>query len=186
MKTNELTRLAMLLAIAPLVPIASAAEEPATKPAAAKTSIEKNTIASTIHDSATFSILNKALVATGLDVTLGSKGAFTVFAPTDEAFEKLPEGTLDTLMLPENKEKLRSLLMYHVVPGTFLAADLKDGEVKTSNGEKVEIDLKSDTVQIEDSMVSKADVSVSNGVIHTVDKVMVPESLDGFADLDED
>ena len=116
---------------------------------------------------------------------LGTKGSYTIFAPTDEAFMKLPEGTIDKLMLPENKEKLRSFLLYHVIPGNFLSSDLKNGEIKTANGEKVEIDIKTSTVQVEDSKISKADLVVSNGVIHSVDKVLVPKSLDGFAGLDE-
>lgn len=187
MKTKELTRLALLLALAPLAPIAFAQEAADKKPAAEeKAASDAGTITAAVRDSATFSILTKALKAAELDVTLGSKGTYTVFAPTDEAFGKLPEGTLDKLLLPENKEKLRSLLMYHVVPGKFMAADLKDGDVKTANGEKVEIDVETDGVEVEDSKVSKADLVLSNGVVHSIDKVLVPKSLDGFAGLDEE
>ena len=187
MKTKELTRLALLLALAPLAPVAFAEEADDKKPAVEeKAESDAGTITAAVRDSATFSILTKALKAAELDVTLGSKGSYTVFAPTDEAFGKLPEGTLDKLLLPENKEKLRSLLMYHVVPGKFMAADLKDGDVKTANGEKVEIDVETDTVKVEDSKVSKADLVLSNGVVHSVDMVLVPKSLDGFAGLDEE
>lgn len=186
MKTTQLTRIAMLLAIAPFTSVAIAADEAVETPAAAEEMIGGDTLAAVIRDSATFSILNKALMATELDKAIGVKGSFTVFAPTDEAFGKLPEGTLEKLMLPQNKEKLRSLLLYHVVPGTFMAADLKDGDITSSNGEKIEVDVDGDGVEVEDSKVSKADVSTSNGVIHTIDKVMVPESLDGFEGLDED
>jgi len=148
--------------------------------------LEKGSIAAALGDSATFSILTKALQVTGLDATLGSnKGTFTIFAPTDEAFSKLPPGALDKLMLPENNEKLRSLLLYHVLPGTFAVADLKNGEIKTMNGEKIEVDIKSDTKQVEDSKISSGDLVATNGVIHSIDKVMVPHSLDGFAKLDE-
>lgn len=186
MKTKELTRLALLLALAPLAPVAFAQEADDKKPAAeAKAESDAGTITAAVRDSATFSILTKALKAAELDATLGSKGTYTVFAPTDEAFGKLPEGTLDKLLLPENKEKLRSLLMYHVVPGKFMAADLKDGDVKTANGEKVEVDVESDGVEVEDSKVSKADLVLSNGVVHSIDKVLVPKSLDGFAGLDD-
>lgn len=177
----------MLLAVAPLTSTALAADEPVkTKAVVEKMTVEDGTIAATVRDSATFSILNKALTATGLDITLGTKGAYTVFAPTDEAFGKLPEGTLDKLMLPENKEKLRSLLLYHAVPGNFMASDLSEGDLKSANGEKIEVDIDSDAVQVEDSTISKTDIVATNGVIHTIDKVMVPKSLDGFADLDED
>ncbi|MEK7950924.1 fasciclin domain-containing protein [Luteolibacter soli] len=193
MKT-KITRLALLLAIGSLMPVAYA-QEKTTKEKETKTTVveekvvvgpEKGSIAAALGDSATFSILTKALQVTGLDATLGShKGTFTIFAPTDEAFSKLPAGTLDKLMLPENNEKLRSLLLFHVLPGSFAMADLKNGEIKTMNGEKVEIDIKSDTKQVEDSKIFKSDVVATNGIIHSVDKVMVPHSLDGFAKLDE-
>jgi uncharacterized surface protein with fasciclin (FAS1) repeats len=184
MKIN-LSSLTLLLALAALTPVA-VAQEKDTKAPAAEEKVAPDTITSVLRDGATFSILTKALKAAELDEMLGAKGSFTIFAPTDEAFGKLPEGTLDRLLLPENKEKLRSLLLYHVIPGNFLAADLKNGEIKTANGEKVEIDLKSDTKQVEDSNIAKADLVVGNGVVHSIDKVMVPESLDGFAKLDED
>ncbi|MCW1887117.1 fasciclin domain-containing protein [Luteolibacter flavescens] len=191
MKTN-ITRLALIFAVSTFAPAAFAQEEKKEdkKPAATDEKVvevpEPGTIAASIRDGATFSILTKALQATGLDETLGTKGAYTVFAPTDEAFLKLPEGALDKLMLPENKEKLRSLLLYHVLPGTFTMAELKDGDIKTANGEKVEIDVKSDTKEVEDSKISKADLVTSNGVVHSIDKVLVPESLDDFAGLDAD
>jgi uncharacterized surface protein with fasciclin (FAS1) repeats len=191
MKT-KFTRLALLLAIGPLVPVAFAQEKKETtetKVAVEEKVVvapEKGSISAALADGATFSILTKALQLTGLDVTLGSKGTFTIFAPTDEAFSKLPAGALDKLMLPENNEKLRSLLLYHVLPGNFAMADLKNGEIKTMNGEKVEIDIKSDTKQVEDSKIAKADLVATNGIIHSVDKVMVPKSLDGFAGLDEE
>lgn len=186
MKTTDLTRIAMLLALAPLSSSVLAADETNGKPAAAERPADGESIAAAVRDSATFSILNQALIATDLDKGLGGKGVFTVFAPTDEAFAKLPEGTLEKLMLPQNKEKLRSLILYHSVPGKFMAADLKDGDLTTSNGEKIEVDVDDDGVEVEDSNVSKADVTASNGVIHTIDKVMVPDSLDGFEGLDED
>ena len=189
MKT-KFTRLALLLAIGPLVPVAFAQDkDKETKPAVIEEKVvvipQKGTIASALADGASFSIFTKALQVTGLDATFGAKGAFTVFAPTDEAFSKLPAGALDKLMLPENNEKLRSLLLYHALPGIFTMADLKNGEIKTMNGEKVEIDIKSDTKQVEDSNISKPDLVAANGVVHSIDKVMVPHSLDGFAGLDE-
>ena len=188
MKT-KFTRLALLVAIGPLVPVAFAQEKEKT-PAAGDEKVvvipQPGTIASALRDGASFSIFTKALQLTGLDVTFGTKGTFTVFAPTDEAFSKLPAGALDKLMLPENNEKLRSLLLYHALPGIFTMAHLKNGEIKTMNGQNVEIDIKSDTKQVEDSNISKPDLVTSNGVVHSIDKVLVPKSLDGFADLDAD
>ena len=96
---------------------------PATPPA------KQGSLTDLISDSVSFTTLKAALKASELDVTLGQKGVYTIFAPTDEAFDKLPAGTLGKLMLPENKEKLRSLLLYHVIPGQMLAVDLKEGEV---------------------------------------------------------
>lgn len=148
--------------------------------------IMKGSLTTVIGDSATFSTLAAALKATGLDVTLGGKENYTIFAPTDEAFAKLNEKTLAKLMLPENKEKLRSLLLYHVVPGKVMAADLKDDmEVKTANGEKVKIDINGDEVKVNDSKVFSTDTPATNGVMHSVGEVIVPKSLDKFAGLED-
>ena len=188
MKTNNIPRIAFLMAASLITPVAMAQEKVERKPTVVveTTMAEPGTIAAALRDGVTFSILTKAIKATGLEATLGTKGSYTIFAPTDEAFGKLPEGTLATLMLPENKEKLRSLVLYHVVPGIFTSSDLKDGAIKSSNGEKFEIDIERNAIEVEDSKVAKADLVVNNGVIHSIDKVMVPKSLDGFAGLDED
>ncbi|MES2475122.1 MAG: fasciclin domain-containing protein [Verrucomicrobiota bacterium] len=173
------------------------AQEPAVDPQAAVTGatigetapakdpIEPGSLSDTIRDSVTFAILAQALKASELDITLGQKGTFTIFAPTDEAFGKLPAGTVDKLLLPENKEKLRSLLLFHVVPGKVMAADLKEGQVKTMNGEKVEIEVDASEIEVGDTKVFSADVLATNGVMHSVGEVLVPKSLDGFAGLDE-
>jgi uncharacterized surface protein with fasciclin (FAS1) repeats len=92
---------------------------------------------------------------------------------------------LGKLMLPENKEKLRSLLLYHVVAGKVLAADLKEGDVKTMNGEKVKIVIDGKQVQINESKVSSTDVMANNGVIHSIGTVLVPESMKDFSPLDK-
>ncbi len=147
--------------------------------------VQPGSLTAIITDSATFSTLTKALKAAELDVTLGAKGEFTIFAPTDEAFGKLPAEVLTKLMLPENKEKLRSLLLYHVIAGRMLAADLIDGDVKTMNGEKVKIEVEADEIELEGSKVFSADVVATNGVMHSIGTVLVPESLDGFAGLDK-
>jgi uncharacterized surface protein with fasciclin (FAS1) repeats len=145
--------------------------------------VQPGSLTTVIADSATFSTLTKALKATGLDKTLGGRDQFTIFAPTDEAFGKLPEGLLTKLMLPENQEKLRMLLLYHVVAGRVLAAEMTDGEVKTVNGEKLDVDVSADQVEVEGSKIYKSDVSATNGVMHSIGTVLVPKSLDGFAGL---
>jgi uncharacterized surface protein with fasciclin (FAS1) repeats len=150
-----------------------------------KAVVQKGSLTSVIGDSVTFSTLTKALKAAGLDLTLGDKGEFTIFAPTDEAFGKLPSQVLTKLLLPENKEKLRSLLLYHVVAGKLLAADLKDGDVKTMNGEKIKVDVETDKVEIDGSKVFSADVTATNGVMHAIGTVLVPKSLEGFAGLEK-
>jgi uncharacterized surface protein with fasciclin (FAS1) repeats len=146
-------------------------------------SVRPGSLTTVIADGATFSTLTKALKATGLDVTLGGSDQFTIFAPTDEAFGKLPAETLTKLMLPENKEKLRMLLLNHVVAGKVLAADLSNGEVKTVNGMKLEVDVSSDKIEVEGAKVYSSDVTATNGVMHSIGKVLVPKSLDGFAGL---
>jgi len=191
MKTKYVTQAALLLAIATFTPAAIAAETAVEKSktvekttVVTETPVQPGSLTAVIADSVTFSTLTKALKAAGLDGTLGTKGEFTVFAPTDEAFGKLPAETLTKLMLPENKEKLRSLLLYHVVAGKVLAADLKDGDVKTMNGEKLKIDAKKDKIEVNDSQVFSSDTLATNGVMHSVGKVLIPKSLDNFAGLD--
>ena len=185
MKTKHLTQAALLLTLAAFSPIAfsQVAAEPAK--AAEKPMVQPGSLTAMIGDSATFSTLKKALKAAELDVTLGTKGEYTVFAPTDEAFGKIPAEVLTKLMLPENKEKLRSLLLYHVLPGKVAAADLKDGELKTMNGESVKVDVDGTKVEVEKSKVFSTDVMANNGVMHSIGTVMIPKSLDGFAGLDK-
>ena len=122
-----------------------------------------------------FKTLAAAVTAAGLVDTLKGTGPFTVFAPTDEAFAKLPAGTVEMLLKPENKDKLVAVLTYHVVPGKVMAADVvKLKEAKTVNGAPVAIMVNGDTVMINDATVIKADVDASNGVIHVIDKVILP------------
>jgi uncharacterized surface protein with fasciclin (FAS1) repeats len=118
-----------------------------------------------------------AVKAAGLAETLSGPGPFTVFAPTNAAFEKLPAGTVDTLLKPENKAKLVSILTYHVVAGKFMASDLKDGmTLKTVNGQDLMISVKDGKVWINGSaMVETADVVSSNGVTHVIDGVVLPK-----------
>ena len=125
-----------------------------------------------------FKILAKALQATGLDKALKGDGPFTVFAPTDDAFMRLPKGTLQTLLKPENKEQLASILTYHVVSGNVdgaTAVTLKDA--KTLNGEKLKIEFKNAALYINKSRITATDVKASNGVIHVIDNVLIPKNL---------
>lgn len=191
MKYKNIATMTLAFALSAITHSASAQDPaaPAEKPApgnAEAPAIEKGSLTSVVNDSVTFSILSKALAATGLDVTLGAPGAFTIFAPTDEAFTKLDEGVLDKLMLPQNKEKLRSLLLFHVVAGKVMAADLKEGEVMTMNGEKFTVDIEGDAdIEINEAKVSSPNVPATNGVMHSVGQVLVPASLDDFADLED-
>jgi uncharacterized surface protein with fasciclin (FAS1) repeats len=122
-----------------------------------------------------FTTLAKALQAAGLVDTLTGKGPFTVFAPTDEAFAKLPEGTLEELLKPENKAKLVAILTYHVVPGKVMASDVVSlTSAKTVNGQELSITVKDGGVMIDNAHVVKTDIATSNGVIHVIDTVLLP------------
>jgi uncharacterized surface protein with fasciclin (FAS1) repeats len=122
-----------------------------------------------------FKTLAKALQAAGLVDTLKGSGPFTVFAPTDDAFAKLPAGTLEDLLKPENKQKLAQILTYHVVPGKVTAADVtKLTSAKTVNGKAVTIAVSGGGVTVDNAKVVKTDVMASNGVIHVIDSVILP------------
>ena len=122
-----------------------------------------------------FKTLAAALGAAGLVDTLKGAGPFTVFAPTDDAFAKLPAGTVEELLKPENKSKLTAILTYHVVAGNVMAADVvKLTEAKTLNGMMVKVKVNGDTVMINDATVTSADIAASNGVIHVIDSVLLP------------
>ena len=123
-----------------------------------------------------FQTLAKALEAAGLVETLKGKGPFTVFAPTDEAFAKLPAGTLDDLLKPENKGKLVAILTYHVVPGKVRAAQVvKLKTAKTVNGQSLSISTADGAVMVDNAKVVKTDILCSNGVIHVIDSVLLPK-----------
>lgn len=123
-----------------------------------------------------FGTLATALTAAGLIETLKGKGPFTVFAPTDAAFAKLPAGTVENLLKPENKAQLTSILTYHVVPGAVKAADVvKLTEAKTVQGQSVKIIVKDGTVSVDGATVTATDIAASNGVIHVIDSVILPK-----------
>ena len=123
-----------------------------------------------------FQTLAKALQAADLVETLKGKGPYTVFAPTDEAFGKLPAGTLNDLLKPENKQKLQRILSYHVVPGRVSSADVvKLHTAKAVSGDTIDIKANGGTVMVDSARVVKADVQASNGIIHVIDSVILPD-----------
>ena len=152
--------LALVLPVAASVPSAQAAD-----------------IVDTAASAGSFKTLVAAVKAAGLVDTLKGKGPFTVFAPTDEAFAKLPKGTVETLLKPENKDKLVAILKYHVVPGNVMAKDVvKLKSAKTAQGSEVKIKVADNKVNINNAKVVKADVRSKNGVIHVIDTVLIPSS----------
>ena len=140
--------------------------------AGAATVAHAKDIVDTAVGAGSFNTLVKAVQAAGLVETLKGPGPFTVFAPTDEAFAKLPAGTLDNLL--KDKDALAKVLTYHVVPGKVMAADVKPGEAKTVQGQSVKLSAEGGKVMVDGATVTAADVVASNGVIHVIDKVILP------------
>lgn len=137
---------------------------------------QKQDIVATAVAAGSFKTLAAALQAAGLVETLQGKGPFTVFAPTDEAFAKLPKGTVEDLLKPENKDKLISVLTYHVVAGNVMAKDVVGLEsAKTVNGQSLSVAVKDGAVGIDAAKVIKTDIACSNGVIHVIDSVLLPK-----------
>ncbi|CAD0184900.1 Immunogenic protein MPT70 precursor [Ruegeria sp. THAF57] len=133
-------------------------------------------IVDTAVGAGSFETLVAAVQAAELVDTLKGEGPFTVFAPTDEAFAALPEGTVETLLKPENKDQLVAILTYHVVPGKVMSGDLSDDmKAATVQGGEITIDL-DNGVMVNDASVVQADIETSNGVIHVIDKVILPAS----------
>ena len=170
--------------ILPMASMAVADECPlaAAKKAQAKAHVqpvslkaESKDIVDTAVGAGSFKTLVAAVQAAGLVETLKGAGPFTVFAPTDEAFAKLPAGTVESLLKPENKEKLVAVLTYHVVPGKVMAADVvKLTEAPTVQGSKAKVKVVDGTVMIDAAKVVKTDIETSNGVIHVIDAVILP------------
>ena len=130
------------------------------------------TIADTAARTPQLSTLNKLIANAGLADTLRGSGPFTVFAPTDEAFKAVPAATLDALA--KDKERLKAVLSYHVIAGQMMAADVKNGAAKTVQGSNVALSKSGSFVTIEDAVVTTPDVSASNGVVHIIDRVLMP------------
>jgi uncharacterized surface protein with fasciclin (FAS1) repeats len=137
---------------------------------------DQKDIVDTAAGAGSFNTLVAAVKAAELVETLKGTGPFTVFAPTDEAFAKLPAGTLDDLLKPENKAKLQGILTYHVVPGKVMAADVvKVKSAKTVQGQELTIKVEGETVTVDNAKVIKTDIACSNGVIHVIDTVVLPK-----------
>ena len=134
-------------------------------------------IVDTAVGAGSFKTLVAAVQAAGLVDTLKGDGPFTVFAPTDEAFANLPDGTVETLLKPENRDQLVAVLTYHVVPGKVMSSDIagKTADVATVEGSTIAVNA-TDGVKINDATVVTADIESSNGVIHVIDKVILPGS----------
>lgn len=148
------------------------AESPMANSGATGTTLDQ-----VVAGNSSFSTLNTAIQAAGLGATLSGAEPYTIFAPTNEAFAALPPGTLDQLLLPENKADLQKVLSYHVVPGTVTSADITPGEVNTVEGSPVTIATDGGKVTVGAATVVEADITASNGVIHAIDQVLLPPSL---------
>jgi len=163
MKTIRRLTLAALLTSTLTLPMAHAADKPGD-------------IVAVASGAGSFKTLVAAVQAAGLVETLQGKGPFTVFAPTDDAFAKLPPGTVENLLKPENKQKLVAILTYHVLSGKVLAADVKTMEAKTVQGQSVKLVVSDTGVTVDKAKVIKTDVMANNGVIHVIDAVILPKS----------
>jgi uncharacterized surface protein with fasciclin (FAS1) repeats len=130
-----------------------------------------------VSSSNSFKTLAAAIKAADLDATLSGKGPYTLFAPTDQAFAALPKGTVETLLKPENKDKLVKVLTYHVMSSEASTSDLKPGKVTSVEGSSIDVKASGQDVMVNDAKVLKADVKASNGIIHVIDKVMLPPDL---------
>jgi uncharacterized surface protein with fasciclin (FAS1) repeats len=158
-------RTALLAALASLTVMTGCANAPAVAPA-------PMTIADTAARTPQLSTLNKLIADAGLADTLRSAGPYTVFAPTDEAFKAVPAATLDALA--KDKDRLKAVLTYHVVAGQMMAADVKNGPAKTLQGASVALSKSGAFVTIDEAVVTQADVPATNGVVHVIDRVLMP------------
>jgi uncharacterized surface protein with fasciclin (FAS1) repeats len=151
------------------------AAAPPPAPAATTAAPAEADIVTTAVEAGSFNTLAQALEAAGLVGTLQGEGPYTVFAPTDEAFAKLPEGTVEDLLKPENKEQLTDILTYHVTEGSVQSSDLEDGQqITTLEGGELPVAIDDMGVKVGDATVTTADIETSNGVIHVIDTVLIP------------
>ncbi len=155
----------------------NAAGKPRVNSVIASKPAQSGTIVDIAASNPSFSTLVTAVKAAGLTEMLSGKGPFTVFAPTNEAFAALPKGTVEKLLKPENRDLLRKVLTYHVVAGDVMAKDLRSGKVKTVQGSAVSVDVRKQGISINKSNVVKADIDANNGVVHVIDRVLLPPGL---------
>ncbi|MGL5195579.1 MAG: fasciclin domain-containing protein [Chroococcales cyanobacterium] len=159
------------------VPSDEAIAESVTETAETTIAMSHQTIAEIAAGSDSFTTLTTALEVAGLTDTLSSEGPFTVFAPTDEAFAALPEGTLEQLLQPENRELLVQILTYHVVEGSVMSGDLSTSEVPSIEGSAINVTVADEGVMVNSANVVQADIEASNGVIHVIDRVILPPQM---------
>lgn len=164
------------LALGALLLPASLQAEPISKELPTKKAdLVDNSIVGIAAGNPDFSTLVAAVKAADLAGALGGDGPFTVFAPVNSAFDKLPSDAVADLLKPENKAKLQDILKYHVVPGKVMASDVKPGEVVMLNGKKSALSVKDGAVMIDGAKIIKTDVAADNGVIHIIDSVIMPK-----------
>ncbi len=155
-----------------------ASSEVTAAPAEQTTSMENSkNIVEIASENGSFKTLTAALKAADLVTVLEGAGPFTVFAPTDDAFAALPKGTVETLLKPENKSKLVKILTYHVLPQKAVSSGLTSADVATVEGSNVKIKVGDSGVMVNDAKVAKADIMAKNGVIHVIDKVILPPGI---------
>jgi uncharacterized surface protein with fasciclin (FAS1) repeats len=174
MKVNRIITVAAITAAVTITPKVIASECSASK--SASTSAAGKDLIAVAGGADNFKTLVAAIKAAGLVDTLQGKGPFTVFAPTDEAFAKLPAGTVENLLKPENRDQLAAILKYHVLSGKVMAADVKTMEARTVQGQSVDIIVADAGVTVNGAKVVKTDVLAENGVIHVIDTVILPKS----------
>ncbi|GAB4373704.1 MAG: hypothetical protein Kow00121_17230 [Elainellaceae cyanobacterium] len=150
---------------------------PVTEEAPEIAATGNETVAEVVSQAESFSTLQQAIEAAGLEETLGEAGPYTVFAPTDEAFAALPPEVLEQLLQPENQEQLRQVLAYHVVPQGIPSTDITPGEVSTVEGQPVTIADNAGEITVDGAAVVQPDIIASNGVVHAIDQVLVPPGL---------
>lgn len=149
------------------------AETPKTTEVA-EAGAEEGTVVDVLVGNPDFSTLVAAVKAAGLVETLSGEGPFTIFAPTNEAFAKVPKETLDMLLSPEGKDKLTAILTYHVVPAKVMAADVKTMKAPTVEGTEIDVVVADGAVKVDEATVTATDMAASNGVVHVIDTVLMP------------
>lgn len=176
MKAKNIITAAALVAAFTLTPSLFAGSCSASKETASTSCTAGKDIVALASGADNFKTLVAAVKAAGLVEILQGEGPFTVFAPTDEAFAKLPAGTVEGLLKPESRDKLVAILKYHVVPGKVMAADVKTMQAKTAQGQSLNLKVSDAGVMVDNAKVVKTDLVAQNGVIHVIDSVILPKS----------